>query len=45
MSSSMKAAIHLGPNDLENFGSIQEHELRGNSKLVQYHTEISIGAF
>ena len=34
MSSSMKEAIHLGPI-----------MLRGNSELVQYHTEIDIGAF
>ena len=44
MSSSMKAAIHLGPHYLDNFGSLQEYELRGNSELIQYHTEIDIGA-
>ena len=26
-------------------GGLQEHELRGNSKLIQYHTEMDIGAF
>ena len=26
-------------------GSLQEHELRGNSELVQYHPTIDIGAF
>ena len=26
-------------------GGLQEHELRGNSGLVQYHTETDIGAF
>ena len=26
-------------------GSLQEHELRGNSELVWYHTKIDIGAF
>ena len=25
-------------------GGLQEHELRRNSELVQYHTEIDIGA-
>ena len=24
---------------------LQEHELRGNSELIQYHTKIDIGAF
>ena len=41
MSSSMKAAIHLGPNYLANL----EHELRGNSEPIQYHTEMENGAF
>ena len=27
------------------FGDLQEHELRGNSELIQHHTEIDIGAF
>ena len=27
------------------FGSIQEHELRGNSKFVQDHTETDMGTF
>ena len=27
------------------FGSTQEHELRGNSEFVQYHTDIGIGTF
>ena len=26
-------------------GGLQEHELRGNSELIQYHTEIDLGAF
>ena len=26
------------------FGDLQEHELRGTSELIQYHTEIDIGA-
>ena len=26
-------------------GGLQEHELRGNSELIQDHTEIDIGAF
>ena len=26
-------------------GGLQEHELRGNSELIQYDTEIDIGAF
>ena len=33
---------------IELFGDLwglQEHELRGNSELIQYHTEIDIGAF
>ena len=42
---SIKVAIHLGPNYLANFGGLQEHELRGNSELFQYHTEIDIRAF
>ena len=42
---SIKVAIHLGPNYLANFGGLQQHELRGNSELIQYHTEIDIGAF
>ena len=45
MSSSMKAASHLGPFFLANLGSLQEHELRGNSEFIQHHTEIYIGAF
>ena len=27
------------------FGDPQEHELRGNSELIQYHTETDLGAF
>ena len=42
MSSSMKAAIYLAPKDRE-LGSFQQHEHRGNSEFVQYHTEIGIG--
>ena len=28
-----------------NPGGLQKHELRGNLELIQYHTEIDIGAF
>ena len=45
MSSSMKTAIHLGPNFFGELGGPEEHEHRGNSELIQYHTEIDIGAF
>ena len=45
MSSSMKAASHLGPIFFANLGSLQGHELRGNSEIIQYHTEIDTGAF
>ena len=47
MSSSMKAAIHLGPNYLANLEVYKntEHKLRGNSELIRYHTEIDIRAF
>ena len=43
MSSSMQAAIHLGPNYLANLEVY--NELRGNSELIQYHSDIDIGAF
>ena len=44
MCSSMKAAIHLGPNCFGEPVSLQEHELRRNTEFIQDHTEIDIGA-
>ena len=44
MSSSTKAAIDFGPIYMDNL-EVQEHELRGDSKFIQYHTEIGVGAF
>ena len=29
----------------DDFGDLQEHELRGNSELIPNHTEIDSGAF
>ena len=45
MSSSMIAAIHLWTELFGEPGGPQEHELRGNSELIQHHTEIDVGAF
>ena len=41
----MKAAIHLGPKLVGEPGGLQEKQLRGNSELIQYHTEMDNGAF
>ena len=43
MSSSMKAAHSSWTELYDEPGNLQEHELRGNSELIQYHTEIDIG--
>ena len=45
MSSSMKAAILSCTELFGEFESLQEHELRGNSELIQYYTGFDIGAF
>ena len=41
MSSAMNYTENL---EVHNFGSIQEHELRGNSDFIRYHSEVDIGA-
>ena len=30
---------------LDEFGNLQEHELRGYWKFIQYHSEVDIGTF
>ena len=45
MSSSMKAAIHLGRNYTKKIGSIQVYELRGNLELIHDHAGTHIGTF
>ena len=37
-----KQPVHLGPNYFGEPGGLQEHELRGNSELGQYHAETDI---
>ena len=41
MSSAMNYTENL---EVHKFGSIQEHELRGNSDFIRYHSEVDIGA-
>ena len=43
VSTTMKAAVHLGPNYTEILGSIQENKLRGTPEFVRYHAEMDIG--
>ena len=43
ISTTMEVVIHLGSNYVENFGSIQEHELRVTSEFIRYHSEVDTG--
>ena len=45
MSSSMKSSHSSSAKLYREFGSLRKHELRGNSQLTQYPTEIGIGTF
>ena len=45
MSSSMKAAVHLGPNCLHNLEIYKNTKSRGDRKSVQHYSEVSNGAF
>ena len=45
MSSSMKAAIHLGPIFFGELGSLQEQELRKYCKFIQYYSQVDNGTF
>ena len=43
MPTTMRAVVHFGPNYFHRFGSLQEHQLRGNPRSIRYHAEIDIG--
>ena len=45
ISSSTKAAIHLGPNCLANLEIYKNTNFEESSEFIQCHTEIDIGAF
>ena len=45
MSSSMKGSHSSWTKLSGELGSVQKHEFRENSELIQYHTEIVLGAF
>ena len=45
ISSTVEAAIHLGPRYTDNLEVYKNTNLEGNSEFIRYHSEVDIGSF